>query len=63
VKNRSNVSAIEERAAFIEKYFQMEWPNQSLYHAMLNTAEGDEAVIHTILSLKDALEQHPYPTQ
>jgi cytidylate kinase len=49
-----------ERAAFIEKYFQMEWPNRSLYHAMLNTAAGDEAVIYTILSLKDALEQqHP----
>ena len=24
-----------ERAAFIEKYFHMEWPNRSVYHAML----------------------------
>jgi cytidylate kinase len=46
-----------ERAAFIEKYFQMEWPNRSLYHAMLNTAAGDETVIQTILNLKKALEQ------
>jgi hypothetical protein len=46
-----------ERAAFIEKYFQMEWPNRSLFHAMLNTAVGEETVIHTILSLKKALEQ------
>jgi hypothetical protein len=34
-----------------------------LYHAMLNTAAGDEAVIHTILSLKDTLEQQSHPTQ
>ena len=46
-----------ERAAFIEKYFHMEWPNRSLYHAMLNTAAGDETVIQTILSIKSALEQ------
>jgi len=45
-----------ERAAFIEKYFQMEWPNRSLFHAMLNTATGDETVIQTILNLKKALE-------
>jgi hypothetical protein len=46
-----------ERAAFIERYFRMEWPNRSLYHALLNTATGDEAVIHMILSLKAALEE------
>lgn len=45
-----------ERADFIDKYFQMEWPNRSLYHAMLNTAVGDETVIQTILKLKKALE-------
>jgi len=26
-----------ERAAFIENYFHVEWPNRSLYHAMINT--------------------------
>ncbi len=46
-----------DRAAFIEKYFHMEWPNRSIYHAMLNTAAGDEAVIKTILLLKDYLSQ------
>jgi len=45
-----------ERADFIDKYFHMEWPNRSLYHAMLNTAVGDETVIQTILKLKKALE-------
>lgn len=42
----------DERAAFIQKYFQMEWPNRFLYHAMLNTAMGDETVIRAILDLK-----------
>lgn len=46
-----------ERAAFIQKYFHKEWPNRSLYHAILNTATGDETVIQTILNLKKALDQ------
>lgn len=46
-----------ERAAFIDKYFQMEWPNPPVYHAMLNTEIGDETVIHTILNMKEELEQ------
>jgi cytidylate kinase len=47
----------KERAAFIEKYFHMEWPNRSIYHAMLNTTMGDEIVMDAILSLKKAVEQ------
>src|SRR3954468_942323 len=31
-----------ERADFIQKYFNVEWPARSLYHAMMNTAIGDE---------------------
>ena len=45
-----------ERAAFIEKYFHLQWPTRSTYHAMLNTACGDESVVSTILELKDAFE-------
>jgi len=45
-----------ERAAFVHRYFHMEWPNRSLFHAMLNTAAGDEIVIQTILNLKNSLE-------
>lgn len=52
------VSTIDnERAAFIQKYFQMDWPNRFLYHAMLNTSMGDETVIRSILHLKKALEE------
>jgi cytidylate kinase len=39
-----------DRASFIKKYFQVKWPNRSLYHAMLNTGTGNEAVIRAILS-------------
>ncbi len=42
-----------ERAAFIKQYFDVEWPNRPVYHAMLNTAAGDEAVIHAIMSFME----------
>ena len=37
-----------ERASFIEKYFHVEWPDRAVYHLMMNTAVGDETVVHTI---------------
>lgn len=55
-------SVDRERADFIEKYFHMEWPNRSLYHALLNTAAGDTVVIDTILALKRRMEQAPATT-
>jgi cytidylate kinase len=39
-----------ERAAFIKNYFHAEWPNRAVYHAMINTALGEEAVVEAILS-------------
>ena len=39
-----------ERADFIQKYFNVEWPDRSVYHAMINTAIGDQAVVHLILN-------------
>src|SRR5262249_22619253 len=45
-----------DRAAFVEKYFHLQWPNRPVYHAMFNTAVGDEIVINEILSLKGSLE-------
>src|ERR1700737_1943923 len=38
-----------ERVDFIQKYFRVEWPDRAVYHAMINTAIGDEAVVHMIL--------------
>lgn len=45
-----------ERADFIAKYFHAEWPNRELYHAMINTAPGDAAVIEAIVSLMKTVE-------
>jgi cytidylate kinase len=45
-----------ERADFIGKYFKVEWPNRSLYHAMINTAIGDETVVRTILNVVEAFD-------
>ena len=46
-----------ERAAFVDKYFHLEWPHRAVYHAMLNTDAGEEAVVQTILGLKSTLER------
>lgn len=40
-----------ERADFIQKYFSADWPDRPIYHAMLNTAIGDECAADMILSL------------
>jgi hypothetical protein len=46
-----------ERADFIAKYFKVEWPSRSIYHAMINTAIGDEAVVHMILDFMKTLDE------
>jgi len=38
-----------ERADFIRKYFNVEWPDRAIYHAMINTAIGDEESVDMIL--------------
>ena len=45
-----------ERADFIEKYFNVEWPSRSMYHAMINTSIGDENVVQTIVDLIKTLD-------
>jgi cytidylate kinase len=45
-----------ERADFIQKYFHVEWPNRTLYHAMINTSIGDEAVLRMVLDLIETLD-------
>lgn len=37
-----------ERAAFIKKYFGLDWPDRLLYHVMLNTMVGDACVVEMI---------------
>jgi cytidylate kinase len=51
-----------ERAAYIKHYFNADWPTRSLYHVMLNTAVGNEAVIQTILNTMHLVEGRPKAT-
>ena len=44
----------QERKDFIRHYYHAEWPSRHLYHAMLNTAAGDDATVETILNLIQA---------
>ncbi|HXY53020.1 MAG TPA: cytidylate kinase-like family protein [Terriglobales bacterium] len=50
-------SVDRERADFIQKYFSVDWPDRPIYHALLNTAIGDECATNMILSLA-----HTYQT-
>jgi len=45
-----------ERADFIQKYFNSEWPDRPIYQSMLNTAIGNECVANMILSLVQTYE-------
>jgi cytidylate kinase len=38
-----------DRAAFLRKYYDKEWPDRYLYNMMLNTSTGDEAAVQMIL--------------
>ena len=48
-----------ERADFIAKYFKVEWPSREVYHAMMNTAIGDDAVVRVILDFMRRRGQLP----
>jgi len=50
-----------ERAAFVRKYFNAEWPCRRLYHLMLNSDGGIEHVINTILATMESLERQGKP--
>ena len=46
-----------ERAAFVRKYFNAEWPCRRLYHLMLNSDRGIEHVTNTVLATMESLER------
>jgi cytidylate kinase len=57
------VEAVDnERRAYVKHYFNADWPTRSLYHAMLNTAVGDEPVIRTILDTMQLVQDAPKAT-
>src|ERR1700681_1423239 len=45
-----------ERADFIQKYFNVEWPDRAIYHTMINTAIGDQAVVRMILDFMKTVD-------
>jgi len=47
----------QERAAFVRKYFNAEWPCRRLYHLMLSSDSGLEFVTEQILSAMEHLER------
>ena len=49
-------SVDHERGDFIQKYFHVEWPDRAIYHAMINTAIGDEAVVRLILDFMKTVD-------
>jgi cytidylate kinase len=38
-----------DRAAFIKRYFNVEWPERHRFHLMVNSSLGDEVAVETIL--------------
>lgn len=46
-----------ERAAFVRKYFNAEWPCRRLYHLMLNSDGGIEHATNVILQTMESLER------
>ena len=51
-----------ERMAYVKHYFNADWPTRSLYHVMLNTAVGNEAVVNTILETMNLVAGSPKAT-
>jgi CMP/dCMP kinase len=45
-----------ERAAFVRRYFNAEWPSRHLYHMLLNSDPGVEYATDVILATMAALE-------
>lgn len=48
-----------ERAAFVKQYYGANWPDRYLYHLMINSEMGDEAVQKIILSQMNLLHTKP----
>ncbi len=46
-----------ERAEYIKKYFDVEWPERHYFHLMINTGLGDEIAVETILHSVSILER------
>lgn len=46
-----------ERAEYIKKYFDVEWPERHYFHLMINTGLGEDIAVETILHSVSILER------
>jgi cytidylate kinase len=46
-----------ERAAFVRKYHNKDWPDRSIYHLMINSSGGDDSVIQMVRAGMALLEK------
>jgi hypothetical protein len=46
-----------DRAAFIKKYFNVEWPERHRFHLMINSSVGDEVAVETVLDTHARFEK------
>ena len=46
-----------DRAEYIKKYFDVEWPARHYFHVMINTGLGDDIAVETILHSVSILER------
>ena len=49
IRSSVRLRILTDRADFIPRYFHVEWPDRAIYHTTINTAIGDDPVIHMIL--------------
>lgn len=48
-----------DRAEYIKKYFDVDWPARQVFDLMINTGRGDEVAVETILHSVSILEKQP----
>jgi len=65
-RGKSEKAAVElaetvdaERAEYIKKYFDVEWPDRHFFHLMVNTIIGDQMAVDTIVRAISMLEKQP----
>jgi cytidylate kinase len=46
----------QDRAAYVKQYFRIDWPFREIYHLMINSSLGDDAVVETILNSVDIVK-------
>jgi cytidylate kinase len=65
-KGKTEAEAVElaetvdrDRAEYIKKYFDVDWPARQVFDLMINTGRGDEVAVETILHSVAILEKQP----